>query len=259
MRNIAMVVSYDGTEYHGFQFQPGLKTVESELKSAISSVVNHDVKIVAAARTDAGVHALGQVINFRTSSEIPVENILKGVNTYLPSDIRILKCMEVEPRFNSRKSTKSKSYLYLIFNGPVINPFIFRYSWHIPYDLDISLMDKVALQLVGTRDFSAFKKKDEIYRSTVREILRARVKRRKNLVFFLIEGKSFMRYMVRTIVGTLVQVGLGKMSPQQFFDVLESKDRSLAGPTAPSKGLFLKEITYENYDLTPRIHIFTST
>lgn len=252
-----MVVAYDGTEYHGWQIQPGLKTVEMVLKEAIEKVVDHKVTIVAAARTDAGVHALGQVVNFRTQTSISPENILKGVNTYLPHDIRVINCVDVETSFNARRSAKSKTYIYVISNSPVISPFFFRYSWHVPYELDVPFMDRLCVHLVGRKDFSAFKKKDEIYKKTEREILRAKVKKRGQFIYFLFEGTGFMRYMVRTMVGTLLLGGLRKITEDDFIGIIESKDRDRAGPTAPAKGLFLKKITYDRYSLCGKNQILT--
>ncbi|MCX7856866.1 MAG: tRNA pseudouridine(38-40) synthase TruA [Deltaproteobacteria bacterium] len=253
-----MVVAYDGTDYHGWQIQPGVKTVESVLKEAIEKVVDHPVRLVAAARTDAGVHAVGQVINFRTETKIPPENILKGVNTFLPYDIRVTNCLEVDPTFNARKFAKSKTYVYVILNSKTISPFFFRYTWHVPYQLDVGFMNTLAGYLVGRKDFSTFKKKGELYRKTEREIIRARVKRRGEFVYFIFEGTGFMRYMVRNIVGTLFLGGTKKITEEDFIKILESGDRDMAGPTAPARGLFLKKISYDGYTLVPRNQIFTS-
>jgi len=253
-----MLVSYDGTDYHGWQTQPGLKTVESVLKEAIEKVLNHRVTLVAAARTDAGVHAMGQVVNFRTESPILPENILRGVNTYLPYDIRVNCCAEVDFSFNARKNAKSKTYVYIIHNSPVISPFFFRYTWHVPYRLDVDFMKRLTTYLVGEKDFSSFKKKGEVYKRTERKIIKAEVKRRRNLICFFFEGEGFMRYMVRNMVGTLVLGGRGKITEDDFLRILESKDRDMAGPTAPARGLFLRRIKYEPHPFASGDQIFTS-
>lgn len=252
MRNVAMVVAYDGTNYHGWQTQPGLKTVENVLKDAIEKVVNHPVKLIAAARTDAGVHAIGQVVNFRTESEIPLENLHRGINTFLPYDIRVTSLSEVDIRFNAKSHAKSKTYVYVICNDRTPLPFFFRYSWHVPYFLDVSFMDLLSKHLIGKKDFASFKKKDEVYRSTEREILKAKVKKVGRFIYFVCEGTGFMRYMVRIIVGTLLLGGMGKISEDDFVKIIESKNRDLAGPTAPAKGLFLKKVSYEKYNFTSK-------
>ncbi len=256
MRNIAMVISYDGTDYHGWQIQPGLRTVENVLKEAIEKVVNHPVTVIAGARTDAGVHAIGQVVNFRTDSQIPTENIQKGVNTFLPNDVRVSICTEVDLKFNARSHAKSKTYVYVIHNSKTQSPFFFRYSHYVPHPLDVDFMDALSKHLLGKKDFSAFKKKDEFYKSTEREIIRAGVKKIGDFVYFICEGTGFMRYMVRNIVGTLLLGGLGKITEEDFLRIVESKNRDMAGPTAPAKGLFLKKITYEKYNLFPKDQIF---
>lgn len=247
MRNIAMVVSYDGTEYHGWQIQPGLKTVEKALKEAIEKVVDHSVRLIAGARTDAGVHAIGQVVNFRTESTTPTQNILRGVNTLLPYDIRVTACLEVDARFNARVHAESKTYVYVVFNSHIISPFFFRYTWHVPYKLDVKFMNTLAGYLVGKKDFSAFKKKGEIYRKTEREILKAGVRKKGNFIYFFIEGTGFMRYMVRNIVGTLLLGGMRRISEEDLLNIIDSKDRDMAGPTAPARGLFLKRIKYNSH------------
>jgi tRNA pseudouridine38-40 synthase len=244
MRNIALVVSYDGTAYHGWQCQPDLITIQQILQESIENIVNHKVKIYGGARTDSGVHAFGQTVNFFTMSTIELRGLARGLNSHLPPDIRIRNAREVDEHFHARYSAKSKIYVYSILNTPYNSPFYGRYVWHLPYGLDVSFMNHAAKLIVGMHDFSAFKKKDEIYRSNVREVIKAGVKRKGDFMYILIEATGFLRYMVRNIVGTLMLVGSGKLAVEDFKNIFDSKDREKAGPTAPAKGLFLREIKY---------------
>ncbi|OPY78958.1 MAG: tRNA pseudouridine synthase A [Syntrophorhabdus sp. PtaU1.Bin058] len=244
MRNIAIVMEYDGTNYHGWQCQPNGITLEEVTRGAIARILDHDVKVYAGGRTDAGVHASGQVVNFHTDRDIPIDSLQKGLNSMLPEDIRVKAALEVDPSFHARYSARSKVYSYAIVNTPFHSPFHFRYSWHIPYRIDSNIMDETIRNIEGEHDFSAFKKKDEIYKSTVRNVLLAGVKKRGDFIYVVIEATGFLRYMVRNIVGTLVLVGTGKLSKDDFPAILASKDRVNAGPTAPAKGLFLRRIRY---------------
>jgi tRNA pseudouridine38-40 synthase len=244
MRNISLVVSYDGTAYHGWQYQPNLITIEQVVREAIEKILNHKIKIYAGARTDTGVHAQGQVVNFFTEKGIEPGSLARGLNSLLPVDIRVKDAFEVGPDFHARYSAKSKTYVYCILNATYNSPFYVRYVWHIPYNIDVSSMNDSIKLIVGQHDFSAFKKKNATYHNPIREVIRARVKRRGNFIYFVIEATGFLRYMVRNIVGTLVLVGSGKIGVEDFRKILESKDREKAGPTAPAQGLFLREIKY---------------
>ena len=244
MRNICLIVSYDGTNYHGWQCQPDLTTVSQTIQAKIGRIVDHPVKIYGGARTDSGVHAFGQTLNFRTESAIPLQGLVRALNSLLPADIRVHDAREMADDFHARYSTKSKVYVYVILNSLYNSPFQARYAWHIPYSIDVPSMHRAARSLVGTHDFSAFKKKSEAYRSHERTLIRAGVKRKGDMAYVLVEGTGFLRYMVRNIVGTLVLVGSGRLSVDDFRSVLESRDRDMAGPTAPAKGLFLREIRY---------------
>lgn len=243
-RNISIVIEYDGTNYHGWQCQPNGVTLQEVVQGKIEMILDHPVKIYAAGRTDAGVHAFGQVINFFTEKTIEPVKLTKGLNSLLPADIRIKQGREVDESFHARYSAKSKSYIYTIFNMPHLSPFNARYVWHIPYRLDSALMNETIQEIVGTHDFSSFKKKDEFYRNHEREVLRTVVKRRGAFIYIFIEATGFLRYMVRNIVGTLVLVGSGKISKDDFVAILDSRDRVKAGPTAPPQGLFLRRIKY---------------
>jgi tRNA pseudouridine38-40 synthase len=244
MRNISLIVSYDGTNYHGWQCQPELITVQQALQERIEKIVNHRIKLFAGARTDSGVHAYGQTVNFLTGSNIDLNGLTRGLNSLLPPDIRISCAGEADRNFHSRYSAKSKIYIYSILNSTYNTPFYTRYVWHIPYTLNVLSMNRTVKLITGAHDFSAFKKKDTLYQNPVREVLQAGVKKRGNLIYVVIEGTGFLRYMVRNIVGTLTLVGSGKLTENDFSAILESKDREKAGPTAPAKGLFLRRIRY---------------
>lgn len=244
MRNIALLISYDGTDYHGWQCQPNLITVEEVLRQKVERIVNHSVKLYGGARTDSGVHAYGQVANFHTGNRIDINNLLKGLNSILPKDIRVISAEVVEDSFHARYSAKSKTYFYTILNQPFDSPFYSRYIWHIPYSINVTSMDRAIKIIKGVHDFSAFKKKNEVYHSNIREVLRAGVKKRGAFIYIVIEATGFLRFMVRNIVGTLMLIGTGRIEEKALMDILLSCEREKAGPTAPAKGLFLKQIKY---------------
>jgi len=244
MRNIVLTLSYDGTAYHGWQYQPDLITIEQVVRESLKKILNHTVKIYAGARTDSGVHAFGQVINFHTEREISLASLKKGLNSVLPDDVRVNEVKEADSSFHARYDAKSKVYIYIIVNASHHSPFLFRYSWHIPYTINNSLMDETIHSIMGEHDFSSFKKKDEEYQNHVRRVLRAGVKKRGDFIYTIIEATGFLRYMVRNIVGTLVWVGTGRITKEDFNKILESHDRINAGLTAPAKRLFLRRIRY---------------
>ncbi len=244
MRNICLTVAYDGTNYHGWQCQPNAVTVQEMLQGAVERILDHQVKILAGARTDAGVHAMGQVVNFTTEKEIDQTNLGRGLNALLPRDIRVRAVRDVEHSFHARYSAKSKTYVYCILNDTCNSPFLTRYVLHVPYRLNVSSMKEAIRLVIGEHDFSAFKKKDEFYKNTVREVKRAGVATKGRMVYVIIEATGFLRYMVRNITGTLLLAGQAKMGKEEFKAVLESGEREKAGPTAPPHGLFLREIKY---------------
>jgi len=243
-RNISLVLEYDGTHYHGWQCQPNAITLQEVFQRSVEKILDHPVKIYAAGRTDTGVHAFGQVINFRTEKAIDLSSIVKGLNSLLPEDIRIKNAREVDDSFHARYSAKSKSYIYCIATSRYHSPFHVRYSWHIPYVVNVSLMNESIKEIIGAHDFSSFKKKNEMYKKHERQVLRAGVRRRGDFIYIFIEATGFLRYMVRNIVGTLVLVGEGKITKEDFIAILQSRDRVNAGPTAPPQGLFLRRIKY---------------
>jgi tRNA pseudouridine38-40 synthase len=244
MRNIVFTIAYDGTNYHGWQCQPNALTIQEILNRTVEKILDSPVKIHAAGRTDAGVHAMGQVVSFHTENPIELRSLVRGLNSLLPRDIRVKNAREEVVTFHARYSAKEKTYAYCILNTPYGSPFLERYTWHIHHALNVAAMNDAARVVIGEHDFSAFKKKDEIYNNPVREIVRAGVKRKGDLIYFIVEARGFLRYMVRNIVGTLVLVGSGKITADEFSAILESKEREKAGPTAPARGLFLRKIKY---------------
>jgi len=244
MRNISLILAYDGTNYHGWQCQPDVVTVEETLREAVQKILDHETKVYAGARTDSGVHALGQVANFHTEKGIGHLNLTKGLNSLLPSDIRVMGASDADEDFHARYSARSKTYVYCILNDLLNSPFLSRYVLHWPWSLDIPAVNEALKWILGEHDFSAFKKKDEPYRNPVREVKKARFVRKGKMIYFVVEGTGFLRYMVRTIVGTAFLVGQGKISSVEFKEILESKERERAGQTMPARGLFLKKIRY---------------
>ncbi len=244
MRNISLVLAYDGTNYHGWQRQPGVVTVEQQVREALQRILDHETKIYAGARTDSGVHAMDQVVNFVTEKGIGLQNLSRGLNSILPPDIRVMDARDVDESFHARYSARSKTYVYCILNELSNSPFLIRYVLHWPHSLDIGAMKEAVKWIVGEHDFSAFKKKDEFYKNPVREVKRARVTKRAGMIYVVLEATGFLRYMVRTIAGTVIRAGQGKIYPGDIKDILASKERERAGQTLPPHGLFLKKITY---------------
>lgn len=244
-RNIRLVLSYDGTRYHGWQRQLEAPTVQGVLEDRIRKMVQEPVTVIGSGRTDAGVHALRQVCNFLTRSPMPIHAMRKGLNALLPEDIFVQEAEEVPPTFHARYDARSKTYEYRILNGEA--PDIFRrlYVWHVPRPLDADGMRACVPSLLGRHDFSAFRSVGSGNTNPVRHVLRADLIREEGpLLRFVIEAEGFLRHMVRTMVGTLVEVGLGKMDVEGFAEVLRSGDRGVAGVKAPARGLFLIDVRY---------------
>lgn len=247
-RNLKLTVAYDGTQYHGFQRQGrlDLPTVQSLLEEAWARLVGEEVKVIGAGRTDAGVHALGQVVNFRTATRsIPTERVPRAFNSVLPRDVAVLGCEEAPLSFHARFDAVGKLYEYRVLNRPFPSPVDRLYTLHVSAPLDVEAMQEGAGYLVGTHDFSAFAGRLKGEKSAVRTITRCSVRRHEERVHFAVEGDGFLYHMVRTIVGTLLQVGLGKEEPRWVREVLASRDRRKAGATAPAHGLFLAAVYYK--------------
>jgi tRNA pseudouridine38-40 synthase len=245
VRTLKLVVEYDGSDYLGWQVQPRGPTIQGVLEEKIALLTGQRTPVTASGRTDAGVHALNQVAHLRTESQLEVGSFQKALNRLLPPDILIKKIEEVEEGFHARKDARSKLYVYRILNRPLRSPFHRTTAWHIPQNLDLPEMKRATEHLLGEHDFSAFRSVGSPTRTAVRRVLRAEWMRgRDGVLRFEIEATGFLKQMVRAIVGTLVEVGKGKKSATEFQGIMESKDRKKAGPTAPARGLFLKEIRY---------------
>ncbi len=245
MRNIKLLIEYDGTNYLGWQVQPKGPTIQGMLGDKIKLLTGESIQLFGSGRTDAGVHALGQVAHFKTQSRMDLCSMQRALNSLLPRDIVIQKIEEVEEGFHARKHAKSKIYEYRILNRSLRSAFHRGYVWHIPQKLNLTQMKKATQCLIGEHDFSAFRTVGSSTRTTVRRVIQSEWKRgRGGFIRFEIEANGFLKQMVRSIVGTLVEVGKGKINPEEFQKILTSKDRKKAGPTAPAHGLFLEEVKY---------------
>jgi tRNA pseudouridine38-40 synthase len=244
-KNFKLVVEYDGTDYHGWQRQKKDRTIQAEIESAIRTMVNRPVTLIGSGRTDAGVHALGQTANFTADTSLTPAVFLNGLNSILPPDILIRSCEEVASTFHARYDVKHKTYRYHLLNRR-LRPVVGRqYLWHVRPKLDLTAMRSAIKHIRGEYDFRAFEGAGSPRSHTVREVLRAELTAGENgSITFDICATGFLRYMVRNLVGTLVTVGLGKITPEGFNIILEGKDRSRAGATAPPQGLFLMEVVY---------------
>jgi tRNA pseudouridine38-40 synthase len=245
MRNIKLLIEYDGTNYQGWQIQPKGPTIQGILEEKLGLLTGQPVQLFGSGRTDSGVHALGQVAHFKTQSQMDIRTIQRALNSLLPPDIVIQKAEEVDEGFHARKHSKSKIYEYRILNRNLRSAFHRGYVWYMPQKLNLAEMKKATQSLVGEHDFSAFRTVGSSTRTTVRRVVRAEWKRgRDGLLCFEIEANGFLKQMVRSIIGTLVEIGKGRRKAMEFQRILESKDRRKAGPTAPAHGLFLKEVKY---------------
>lgn len=245
-RKIKLTISYDGTGYGGFQIQPNAPTIQQHLEEAISNVAQEQIKIIGSGRTDAGVHARGQVIHFESGCSIPPERWPLALNRLLPADIVVVSAEEVPDSFHARFDVKAKTYQYLIYNAPIKDVFLRQYSWHVPQPLDDDLMDEASRYLSGRHDFTSFCSPKTEITDRVREISRADVSRSGQLIRLTFRGNGFLYNMVRIITGTLVEIGLKKRSPEEIKEILAARDREHAGPTAPPQGLCLWEVSYDN-------------
>jgi len=247
MRRVKLTLTYDGTAYQGFQVQPNGPTVQSMTEEALGRILQEAVKLRAAGRTDAGVHAREQVVDFADSGDRPLETILRGGNALLSPDIRIVSVEEVPHSFDARRHVKEKEYRYFLHLHPVASPFFSRHAWHIEKPLDLGAMREGLAHVVGEHDFASFRGQGCTAKTTVRTIFRAELNELYPALHFIgISGGGFLRHMVRNLVGTLVDVGKGKNPPERVRELLSLRDRSEAGPTAPAHGLFLWSVTYHD-------------
>jgi tRNA pseudouridine38-40 synthase len=277
MRNIRLLIAYDGTDFHGWQRQSNALTVQECLESAIERILSEKAQVWGSGRTDAGVHASNQVANFKTDCPIPCENLVKALNDALPPTVRIRDAHEVSAKFHARYDVRSKTYRYRILQAPVCSPFLWRFVWHYPFPLDGRRMAEAAKLFEGEHDFTSFAAVDgslaeescpgagddrdrprrgrgsarqraarKIETGMVRRVFASRILRRPrtSMLIYEVSGNGFLHHMVRNMVGTLVEVGRGKLEPNAIIQILQARNRTLAGPTAPAQGLCLVRVEY---------------
>jgi len=244
MYTIKLTISYDGTGYKGWQVQSNGNTIQAEIEKAVLKVFGRRHRVHSAGRTDAGVHAMGQVAHFKTPLYIPAKKVPVALNSVLPQDIAVVKARYMKNNFHARFDSISKLYVYKILNSPGRDPFSERFAWRVPYILDLKAMKAEAAVLAGRHDFRSFQAADKKERSSVRNIHRISLTRRKGFIFMRIRADGFLYNMVRNIAGTLVDVGRGYLPAGSMKKILAAKDRKHAGPTAPAKGLTLLSVKY---------------
>ena len=252
MRYFKLTIAYDGTDFHGWQSQGSKSTIQGEIVTVLRRVTQENIQLHGAGRTDAGVHALGQVGSFRTQSALSAQEFQRALNALLPPTIRIVGAEETGPAFNARWSARGKIYRYRIYRGKVVPPMLWRYVLHYPFPLDEAAMKDAATRFEGVHDFSSFAastgfEEDDKERKMEREIFSTEVRRTDDgeELWFTVNGRSFLRYMVRKMVGSLLEVGRGKLVPGDIDKLFELKDRSKSGPTVPPQGLFLVSVEHE--------------
>jgi tRNA pseudouridine38-40 synthase len=257
VRNLRVTLAYDGSEFAGWQVQPDQTTVQGTLSTAIGRLTGENVLPQGSGRTDAGVHALAQVASFTTESTIPPENWQRALNDILPASVRVLGVAEAAADFHARKSARAKTYRYRIYREAIRPPFLARYVWHYPYPLEESVMIAASDIVVGEHDFTSFAavdpqrvermasaENDESAVSNVRTIFSSAWRRESDELIYTVRGRGFLHHMVRNLVGTFVLVGKGTLNSDDFRRILEARDRSAAGPTAPASGLYLVGVEY---------------
>jgi tRNA pseudouridine38-40 synthase len=243
--NVKAVIEYDGTDFHGFQRQPKLRTVQGELERAIGSLFQEsNWKLIGAGRTDAGVHATGQVINFAAPEWFPIEKLGLALNSALPPDVRVRSAQEASDDFHARYSAKWRRYMYVVLNQEMPSALLARYAWYVRQPLDIQAMKAATVEIIGERDFASFGMPDREGGSTVREVFDIRIGRRKNAVIFRITANAFLRGMARAIVGAMVDVGRGRLHPEDVGKILEEHNRNAVRVTALPRGLYLTRVEY---------------
>jgi tRNA pseudouridine38-40 synthase len=246
VRHIRLVVEYDGSQLHGWQRQDNAPTVQQHLEEALGKLLTHETQVMGASRTDAGVHARGQVASFRTEREIPLHGVRRGLNSMLPASIAIRDAAEVPDDFHPRFSATGKHYRYSLLTRAERSPRLRTHAWHHPEPLDVNKMQVAARALIGEHDFSAFRAAGCTAKTTMRRVDSIALTRLSpHLLDIDIRGNAFLRQMVRIMVGTLTEVGTGKRPPAQVAEILASKDRTKAGITAPAHGLELVEVRYD--------------
>lgn len=246
MRNIRLRLQYEGTRYQGWQRQESSEnTIQGKLERLLSLMCDERIEVHGSGRTDAGVHARGQVANFHTNSQMPLEEMLRYINEYLPQDIAVTDIAEVSERFHSRLNATGKCYRYQVINSEIPDVFLRRYALEVPEVLDIAAMRRAAGYLVGEHDFKAFTSAKKGKKSTVRRIDEIEIVQEGSLITFTFRGNGFLYHMVRILMGTLLEVGMGKRSADSISQILQSHNRENAGPLVPARGLTLVEVYYE--------------
>ena len=242
---IVLIVEYDGTRYHGFQLQATLPTIQWEIEKALWELTGERIRVMAASRTDAGVHAKGQVVSFRTESPLPPQTFVNGLNYYLPRDIAIKAAYRVGDSLNVRRDAISREYNYCILNSLTRSPIREGFSYRVGGHLDIEAMNQACQALVGEHDFISFASSMGIgTKNTMRRVYQAKMEKDGELVVFNIVANSFLTHQVRNTVGTLIRVGLGRMKVDEFCSIIEMKKPGLVGPSAPARGLCLMQVNY---------------
>jgi len=245
LRNLVLLIEYDGTDFHGWQRQKGDRSVQAEIEGALARVIGAPVTLTGSGRTDAGVHALAQTANFHCDSRLKPEIFQKALNSLLSDDIRIHACADVPPDFHARFDVIDKTYHYRILNRPRSSPLNRRQTWHISQPLNLSAMNRAAALLMGEHDFKSFEGSGSPRAHTVRRVFTSQfIAEPDGSMAYHIRANGFLRYMVRNIVGTLVAVGRGRISPETVLAILKKQDRTLAGATAPAHGLTLVQVSY---------------
>ena len=244
IRNIKLTLEYDGENYHGWQRQPRAITIQGVIEEALAKILQEKANLIGAGRTDAGVHARGQVANFKTKSNIPLKNLKAALNSLLPGDIVVRHAASVADDFHARYQAKSKLYCYTILNAPLPSPFSRKYTYFFPHPLDMAVMKKAAKFLVGRHDFSSFRGAGMSRGNHIRKVKRLRLLAEKELIRLDIEADGFLYNMVRIVAGTLLEAGRGKIAAGEVGEILRAKDRRQAGPTLPARGLCLLKVQY---------------
>ncbi len=245
MRNIKLTIEYDGKDFNGWQKQPNKLNIQGTIEQAIKSITGEEIELNASGRTDAGVHALGQVANFKTNSQIPIEKFAIAINSKLKRSIVIKKAEEVDEKFHSRLSCKKKTYRYIINNTEEGSAIYRNLETHIQPKLDVEKMNQAVKYFEGEHDFKAFKASGTSNKSSIRTIYEAKVYKKEDRIYIELTGNGFLYNMVRIIAGTLVDVGIGKIEPEKVAEIIESKKRENAGKTLPPNGLYLLNVIYE--------------
>lgn len=249
MKNYKILVQYDGTRYKGWQVQNSTDmTIQGKLQSVLSELSGHPVEVIGSGRTDAGVHAYGQIANFHIEEHFDKKEILEYLNRYLPMDIAVLSIEEVQERFHSRFSAVQKTYIYRIHTSLIPDVFERKYKYTFTENLDVDRMREAAANLIGTHDFMAFCGNKKMKKSTVRTLMAVDITKKENEILISFTGDGFLQQMIRIMTGTLIEVGCGKKNPKDVVEILESRDRSKAGYTVPPEGLALYEVTYAKMD-----------